>query len=344
VAGLAPGADVEVGGVHSGTVHSISLPHNPTEKILVVMDLEKATQDIVKKDSVASIQTEGLLGNQYVAISFGSVGQPSAVSGDTIASTPPLQMGELLNKASGILDSSQQAIVNVTAVARHLDSISSKIDSGKGTVGALVNDRQLYANLEQSTAGLNSTILQAQKGVTAFSENMEALKHNFLLSGYFKKRGYENASELDANEIDAVPHDQPLKTFTFSGKQLYDKRDSAKLKHQKTLNDAGKFLSDNEFGLAVIEVSTGKEGDAQQDLTLSQARAMTVREYLVGNFGFDDTVLKTKGLGKQTEADGEGEWGTVKILVFAAGTDLPKESSEEEKPASTLATPRNANP
>jgi len=75
VAGLAAGADVRVGGVHSGTVESIELPHHPGEKVTVVMELEKSTHEIVKQDSVASIETEGLLGNQYMAISFGSAGR-----------------------------------------------------------------------------------------------------------------------------------------------------------------------------------------------------------------------------------------------------------------------------
>jgi phospholipid/cholesterol/gamma-HCH transport system substrate-binding protein len=323
VAGLSPGADVEVGGVHSGTVRSIALPHSPNEKVTVVMDLEKSTQEIVKKDSVASIETEGLLGNEYVAVSFGSQGQASVQSGDTIASTPPLEMGALLNKASGILDSSQQAVKNVTAATAHLDSVSAKIDAGKGTVGALVNDKQLYNHLEQTTSELQATMRSAQAGVTDFQEDMEALKHNVLLSGFFKKRGYEDQAELGANRIGALPQAAPIKTFTYSAKQLFDKRDSAKLKHEKSLNDAGKYLADNEFGLAVVEVSTSKEGGAQKDLTLSEARAMVVREYLVGNFGFDDTVLKTMGMGKESEEDSDADWGSVKVVIYPPGTEIP---------------------
>ena len=75
VAGLAAGADVQVGGVHSGTVNSIALPHRPGEKVTVFIDLDKTTHEIIKQDSVASIETEGILGNQYLAISFGSDGQ-----------------------------------------------------------------------------------------------------------------------------------------------------------------------------------------------------------------------------------------------------------------------------
>jgi len=299
------------------------LPHNPREKVTVVLEIDKKTQEIVKKDSVASIETEGLLGNEYVAISFGSEGQPGAQNGDTIASIPPIQMGALLKTASGILDSSQAAVKNTTEATAHLNSVSAKIDSGQGTVGALVNDKDLYNNLEQSTATLHTTMLQAQAGVTDFQENMEALKHNFLLSGYFKKRGYENESDLGADRISGLPQTAPLKTFTFSAKQLFDKRDSAKLNHQKALNEAGKFLADNEFGVAVVEASTGKEGDAQQDLTLTEARAMVVRQYLAGNFGFDDTALKTLGEGKQGDSSTDAEWGSIKILIYPEGTAMP---------------------
>ena len=323
VAGLSTGADVEVGGVHSGTVRRITLPRNALGKVTVVMQLDKSTQDIVKRDSVASIETEGLLGNEYVAVSFGSDGQAAVQNGEMIDSIPPLQMSALLKEASGILDSSHEAIKNTTEATAHLNAVSAKIDSGQGTVGALVNDRDLYNNLQQSTATLHTTMLQAQTGVTDFQENMEALKHNFLLSGFFKKRGYEDSADLDANRTSVLPQAAPLKTFTYTAKELFDKRDSARLKHEKALNDAGKFLADNEFGLAVVVAATGKEGDAQQDLTLTEARAMVVREYLVGNFGFDDTVLKTLGQGKDADSNSDQDWGSIKILIFPPGTAVP---------------------
>ena len=66
-------------------------------------------------------------------------------------------MADLLKKTSGILDSSQQAIQNATLATAHLNSVSAKIDSGQGTVGALVNDKQLYNNLEQTTTTLDAT-------------------------------------------------------------------------------------------------------------------------------------------------------------------------------------------
>jgi outer membrane protein OmpA-like peptidoglycan-associated protein len=225
-------------------------------------------------------------------------------------------MADMLKKANGMLDSTQQ-------VTQHLNSVSAKIDAGQGTAGALVNDKQLYSNLEQSTAALHATMLQAQIGVTDFQENMEALKHNFLLSGFFKKRGYVDSASLTANRISGLPPGTPLQTFTYTAKQLFDARDSAKLKNQKSLNAGGEFLAGNQFGFAVVVVSTGMEGDTQRNQVLTEARAMVVREYLVENYGFDDSLLKTLGMGKQAGASLESDWGSIQILIFPVGTEMP---------------------
>jgi phospholipid/cholesterol/gamma-HCH transport system substrate-binding protein len=323
VVGLDAGGDVRVGGVHSGTVHNIELPHKPGDKVTVVMDMTKSTHEIIKQDSVASIETEGLLGNQFLAISMGSPGSRGVWDGDTIASVPPLQMSDMLNKMSGILDSSQQAIKNATQATANLDSISAKIDSGKGTAGALVNDKQLYSNLEQTSSAMRDTMVQAKAGVTDFQENMEAMKHNFFLRGYYKSRGYEDSAELAKDEITALPPGTPFKQFTYAANQLFDKQDSAKLKNQKSLNPGGEFLANNQFGFAVIVVSAGMEGDTKKDLVLTQARAMVVREYLVTNFGFDDSQLKTLGMGKQPGTISGAASGTVQIFIYAPGTDIP---------------------
>jgi phospholipid/cholesterol/gamma-HCH transport system substrate-binding protein len=321
VVGLDSGAEVRVGGVHSGSVRSVELPTKSTDKITVRMDLDRSTHNIIKQDSVASIETEGLLGNEYVAISFGSAKGAEVLDDGTISSEPPLEMSALLKKASGILDTSQQALANATHATENLNSISAKIDDGKGTVGALINDKKIYTQLDQTTSGLRDTVTKAQAGVSAFQEDMEALKQNFLLRGYFKNRGYENSSDLAKNEIPHLPQAEPLKTFTYEPQQLFDKVDTAKPKNQKSLRAAGQFLADNEFGVAVVVVSTGMSGDTQKDLVLTEARALVVHDYLVGNFGFDGAQLKTFGAGKKNDA-GAG-WGQVEVIVYPPGTDVP---------------------
>lgn len=72
---------------------------------------------------------------------------------------------------------------SMQSTTRNLAAVTSKINEGEGSVGALINDRTMY---QQATAG-----------VTAFQENMEAMKHNFLLRGFFKSRATETQN-LDA--------------------------------------------------------------------------------------------------------------------------------------------------
>jgi hypothetical protein len=65
------------------------------------------------------------------------------------------------------------------------------------------------------------------------------------------------------------------------------------------------------------------EGDTQKDLTLTQARAMVVREYLTENYAFDDSQLKTLGLGKQAGASLDADWGSIRVLLYPAGAPIP---------------------
>jgi hypothetical protein len=81
------------------------------------------------------------------------------------------------------------------------------------------------------------------------------------------------------------------------------------------------------------------EGDAQKELKLTAARAAVVREYLVEHFRFDDSQLKTLGLGKQPNTGSEDGWGTVQILIYPEGTEMPPDKQSQ---AATSAKPATA--
>jgi len=324
VAGLGSGAEVRVGGIHQGTVKRVNLPNRSDGKVTVVMDLAKGTRNLIKTDSIASIKTEGLLGDKYLEISFGSEEAQAAKDGDTLQSEPPLDISDMIKKTDQILDTTKDAIHSAGEAAANLDSISSKIDQGKGTAGALINDRTIYERANAATA-------QAEAGATAFRENMEALKHNFLLRGFFKKRGYEDATELTKHEIEELPPGSPSKRFVYDAGQLFGKPDSPRLKHEKPLSEAGKFLEEHEFGAAVVAAYAGMKGDSEKDRVLTETQAHAVRDYLVQNFKFDDTRLKTIGIGKTMRPE---ESSKLEIDVYSgpeqAGSS--KRNGNEKKP------------
>ncbi len=218
-----------------------------------------------------------------------------------------MDMADVMKKTNDMMD-------DVQATAGQLKEISNKINQGAGTMGALVNDRRLYDQLNGATA-------QAQQGATAFQENMTALKHNFLLRGFFNRRGYEDSSKLTENEIADLPDAPYLRKFVYDGRKLFEAADSARLKgNPKLLDDAGRDLQGNPFGLAIVVARHGMKGDASDVLVLSQARAMNVRDYLVQHFRMDDTRFKTLAVGKDAEGPDDGQ---IEILVYPTGLKIP---------------------
>jgi outer membrane protein OmpA-like peptidoglycan-associated protein len=264
------------------------------------MDLAKDTQAIVKQDSVASIQSEGLLGDKYVEVSFGSVEAERLKGGETIESQHPFDISDLFQKASQMLDTGEGALESIQAATDNIGLITAKMNTGKGTVGKLINDPTLYT--------------QAAAGITSLHEDADALQHNFLLRGFFKTRGYANPAEIEEHEIAQLPKEEAIKSFTYSPKSLFSKPDSAELKNEKSLDVAGQFLQGQKFGLAVIAATTGRKGDSDKERVLSEARSFVVRKYVVENFQLDDTHVKTLGLGKTADSNPEG---SIEIRVYA---------------------------
>ena len=307
VSGLLNGAEVRLGGLRKGTVDEIRLPSRPGEKLVVSMSIDSSTRNLVKKDSIAAIETEGLLGNKFVAISFGSQEAGGVKDWDTIVSAPPLDLSDMLKKSNEIMDTTHSAMKNIDLATAQISSMTSRINP------------QLSGAMTSMTATLGDarqTVVVAKGGLTSFQENMDALKRSFFFRGFFKDRGYMDSSELVKWEIQKLPDAAPVKKFVFSASDLFDKPDAAKLKDKKRLNEVGAYLEKNLFGLVVVQAFSGRAGDTEENMVLTQAQAMVVRDYLADKFELDDTKMKTKGMGEVAPTEkGRVHW--VEISVYA---------------------------
>jgi phospholipid/cholesterol/gamma-HCH transport system substrate-binding protein len=81
---------------------------------------------------------------------------------------------------------------NASSLANDLDSIALSInkavEEGPGTVNLVLKDTAVSGNIRR-------TLANVEKGTASFNENMEAMKHNFLFKGYFKKQEKEKAKQ-----------------------------------------------------------------------------------------------------------------------------------------------------
>ena len=178
VSGLLSGAEVRIGGVRKGTVDEIRLPTQPGSQVLVVLSLDDSTRNLVKRDSVAAIETEGLLGNKFLAVSFGSPEAGAVADWDVIGCSPPLDVSDLLKKTSGIMDTTQRTLTHFEGTSVHLAAITARLDRGDGSVGALLKDRSLYNKLSAASTDIvatsgeaRQTMVEARVGVGAFPDS-----------------------------------------------------------------------------------------------------------------------------------------------------------------------------
>ena len=70
---------------------------------------------------------------------------------------------------------------------------------------------------------------------------------------------------------------------------------------------------------------------------------MVIREYLVENFGFDDSLLKTLGMGKQANSNPDAKEGSIQVLVFPVGTVIPADKPLSVTSSNTAGAPRPVN-
>ena len=148
VNGLQPGNNVRYSGINIGTVESITLLNDST--VQVNMKLDKKVQPYIKKDAVASIGSDGLVGSMLVNISPGKGAEPMLEEGDVITSYSRVETEELLNTLGKTNE-------NIALISNDLLRITNYMTRGKGTLALLLRDTQLAIGLREAIFNLQAT-------------------------------------------------------------------------------------------------------------------------------------------------------------------------------------------
>src|SRR5215831_7612667 len=163
VSGLAKGATVRVDGVEVGNVESITfLPRTSgkamdrKKNIEVVMRVDRRFQGDILTDSMASLRTEGLLGNRYVTITRGFTGTPIPDSG-VIPGTEEKAMAEVVERSAEVLG-------NLSALSTDVRELIAGVQQGRGTLGKLLTDEQAYRHLNGILARSEAMVTNIQDG------------------------------------------------------------------------------------------------------------------------------------------------------------------------------------
>lgn len=194
VSGLMAGNNVRFAGIDVGTVESVEIVNDSSVK--VVMVIEKDIQPFIKKNAIASVGTDGLMGNRLVNINSVKDQSDKIEEGDVLLTLRPIEQDEMvrtLNETNEnmkaitsnlrtitdrinskntlwsilmdtvVAENVKSAIVNIKVASNssavltgNLKNISDDIKNGKGSLGALITDTTLSGKINQVVIKLNS--------------------------------------------------------------------------------------------------------------------------------------------------------------------------------------------
>jgi phospholipid/cholesterol/gamma-HCH transport system substrate-binding protein len=278
VHGLVAGNNVRFSGIEAGTVKRISILSDTV--IEVTMLIQDKMKTVIRQNAIASIATDGLVGNKVVNIVPARSNAPLAEEGWVIASKKAVNTEEMLETlyktnndvaiiAAGLKSTVQRinsssalwtllneksiptdikasaknihaATSQAVAITEKLNEMVSAVKKGEGSLGVLLTDTSFARNLDEAVnkikqvgieadslavqigaavegvkadidngkgavtallkdsalvIKLNNSLDNIQKGTDGFNQNMEALKHNFLFRGYFRRLEKQKARE-----------------------------------------------------------------------------------------------------------------------------------------------------
>lgn len=237
VGGLKIGNNVRFSGINVGTVSEIELITDTS--VMVNLVIRKKYQEFIKTDAMASIGSDGLMGDKILTIYPGTNQTGKVKSGDIIASKNGIEMEDVMNSLKTSVD-------NAGIITAQLAMFSTKMNDGDGALSKLISDKEFSNSLkntllnlqtssnefaefttkmndgkgalsklmtdEEFGNSLDSTMSNLQGATKGLNENMQAAQNNFLLKGFFnKKKKEEEKKQKELKRLDDLKKKMELK-------------------------------------------------------------------------------------------------------------------------------------
>lgn len=160
IGGLQAGNNIWFSGVKIGTVRKINFYGD--SQVEIEMNVEQEVVEFIRKDSKATISSDGLIGNKIIMIYGGTTMAPPVEDGDRLESVMPLDTDQMMET----LQVNNENLVEITG---NLKNLTSKLAAGDGMVGAALTDsliaenfKAIVRNLDQASAKSNQMISELQ--------------------------------------------------------------------------------------------------------------------------------------------------------------------------------------
>jgi phospholipid/cholesterol/gamma-HCH transport system substrate-binding protein len=206
VRGLRLGDNVRYLGIEAGNVKSIEMINDTS--IRIIMKLNRNTMKYIKKNAVAKITTDGLVGDMVVNIEPGIGKSERIEDNDEIKAFDPIGTAEMLSTLS-------ETNENAAMLTAGILQIINAINEGKGTLGMLVNDAETANGIRQIIKNVKETTRRS----AAFMKNLQSvsdlIKSDKNLMGILL---YDTASAREVRSL--------ISDLTSSGKEIKEMSES----------------------------------------------------------------------------------------------------------------------
>jgi phospholipid/cholesterol/gamma-HCH transport system substrate-binding protein len=186
VGGLRAGAPVRLAGVDVGTVEMVSFSSELTSKLIrVELKIKTDVKDRIRKNSIASIKTKGVLGDKYISITMGNPDEKILEDGKHLTSSETVELFGYLERADRIVDNTvsitesldtflkpikdKESGENVASIIAAADEIVKEVKDGEGSLHTLIyggkdETADTISNLDASLVSLRSILEKVDKG------------------------------------------------------------------------------------------------------------------------------------------------------------------------------------
>jgi phospholipid/cholesterol/gamma-HCH transport system substrate-binding protein len=188
VGGLVEGATVRLAGVQIGRVSRVSLPAEPGGKVRVEMSIARRFGDRVRKDSVARIETQGLLGDRIIEISVGTASAPPVQPNDVMAARDPFDINRVMGESaqvvksiglladslretaqslnqSGLIKEASATVQSARRITDQVGRVVGEVERGRGWAHALIYEEpQALRRLGDAVASTQALLDRVQRG------------------------------------------------------------------------------------------------------------------------------------------------------------------------------------
>ena len=274
IGGLQEGNNVWFSGVKIGTVRKINFYGE--SQVEIVMSVEDKVKDYIRKDSKATIGSDGLIGNKIIVIYGGTTSAPPVEDGDRLTAEMPLDTDKMMATL-------QENNKNLVTITENLKVLTTKIAEGKGIVGAVMTDSVIAENFKNTLFNLEAASAKSDRMMGDLNKFSSSLNQKGTLL-YDITNDKETFANLKATVGELQTTAENTKTLTDNLNKVSEKLDDKD-------NAVGMLLNDPEFAKNLKSTMVNVDSS-----TLNLNRGLEALEY---------TWPFRRGFKKKAKAEGK---------------------------------------